>query len=146
MVFLFVLFLGFSLITSAITSARILPQYSQRIIFLFSLISACLWGGTILKQPPHALLETFTTAKPFLCLSTSFSYESSRLDSIFFEALFFKVSSFFSSPLLSSDKTSRSDFLAFRVWVFSLITFFPSSKLLIIFYFLKTLYKLTLSF
>ena len=101
--FFFLLF--FSRISSAISeSTRILPQYSQTIIFFLERISNCLCGGILLKHPPQAPRSTLTTARPFLAFSLIRVYALTSLSSISFfissDRLFSLSSSFFVSEII----------------------------------------------
>ena len=97
-------------------SIMIRPQYSQTITFLRERISSCLWGGILLKQPPHASRCTYTIPKPLREFLRIRLNDCNRRGSIFVSRSFalslsFSSSCFVSANMIFWQKKSNS-----RLW------------------------------
>ena len=102
--------------TPAMTlSTKIRPQSSQTITFFRAAISICLWGGTVLNQPPQASLSTGTTARPLLTLPLKRLYALSNRSSITFSARADSLpnysSSFWVSAMIFSNSELETSFV-----------------------------------
>ena len=93
-------------------SMRIRPQYSQTITFLCILMSSCLCGGILLKQPPQASRCTYTMPSPLRAFLRIRLKEARRRGSILVSSSFTFIFRRSSSARVSSMMSSSS--LRFR--------------------------------